>query len=231
MAGMIMISCSTEIKEEIVVTETESSTTQLSVTNSTEDSVLVFLTLSGYPANDTLHVKSVNNIFGIQDSGLVGSFYLQAGDTVSYTSTKWFSGNLGFGTQPINCTVTTWPTGTNPFEFNLNNNQESVDISAIGGVNCLLSVNLIGGPAWAATPTHPDVRFFYNDSMWQNSDLIGVYPYGCTNCTNTQGKDSCQTPNEKPNALPICNPTRAAYAHGGTVLVNFKGYTNTQICK
>ena len=204
--------------------------TQLTLVNSTKDSVLVYLTLSGYPASDTLHVKNVYAIFGCLQSGLVGSFYLPSKDSISYTSTKWFSGNIGFGTQPMNCTTTAWPTGANPFEFNLNNNQESIDISAMGGVNCLLTVDLIGGPQWQASPAYPNVRYMYNDSMWQNTGLIGVYPYGCTNCTNAQGKQSCQTPNEQPNTQPICTPTRGAGLHGGVLRVSFLGYTNFQIC-
>ena len=228
---MIMISCSTEIKEELIVTEVASSSTAIKVVNSTEDHLLVYLTLSGYPASDTIHVKDVYGIFGIKEHGLVGSFYIKAKDSVDYTSSKWFSGNMSFGGQPINCFSKSWPTGVNPFEFNLNNNQESIDISAMGGVNCILQVDLIGGPQWAASPKYPDVRYMYNDSMWKNSGLVGVYPYGCPNCTNTEGKQECQTPNEKPNSEPICNPTRAKGAHGGTVRVSFLGYTNTEICK
>ena len=205
--------------------------TKLTLVNSSKDSVLAFLILSGYPTPDSaIYVQNVNGIFGCTQTGLVGSFYIGAKDSVSYSSTKWFSGNIGFGTAPMNCTTTAWPTGANPFEFNINNGQESIDISAMGGVNCLLSVDLIGGPDWQATPTYPNVRYFYNDSMWKNSGLIGVYPYGCTNCTNAEGKQSCQTPNETPNTIPLCTPTRSANVHGGEIRVKFLGYTNFQIC-
>jgi hypothetical protein len=220
-----------EIKEEIVFTETVPTSTELTVVNGTKDSVLVYLTLSGYPANDTVHIKDVYGIFGIKQHGLVGSFYLAANDSATYRSKKWFSGNVGFGSQPLNCSTKEWPTGVNPFEFNLNNNQESIDISSIGGINCLLQVELIGGPEWQASPSYPDVRYFYNDSMYKNTGLIGVYPFGCTNCTDTAGKQPCQTPSEQPNSKPICNPTRAAGVHGGTVRVKFIGYTNFEICK
>lgn len=218
--------------EPVIPVPPADSKTEFTLVNSTEDSVLVFLTLSGYPdADSVLYVQNVNGIFGCTQTGLVGSFWIPSQDTVSYTSSKWFSGNVGFGTQPMNCTTTAWPTGSNPFEFNLNNGQESIDISAMGGVNCILSVDLIGGPQWQASPSYPDVRSFHNDSMWKNTGLIGVYPYGCTNCTNDQGKQACQTPSEKPNSEPICTPTRSANVHGGQVLVKFKGYTNTEICK
>lgn len=231
---LILISCATEINEDITV-NVESAppvqSTQLVLVNNTQDSLLVYLTLSGYPANDTVHVKDVFGIFGILEHGLVGSFYITPGDSVEYTSPKWFSGNVGFGSQPLNCSTVAWPTGVNPFEFNLNNNQESIDISAVGGVNCILSVDLVGGPQWQASPAYPNVTYFYNDSMRLNTDLIGVFPYGCTNCTDSAGKQPCQTPADQPCTSKICNPTRAAGVHGGKVIVTFKGYTNTQICK
>lgn len=225
---LVMISCSVKVEEEIFLEpKLDQLNTQLVVVNKGKDSVLVYLTLSGYPTNDSVHVKDVFGIFGIKQHGLVGSFFLASGDSASYISTKWLSGNISFGGQPINCFSEAWLTGVNPFEFNLNNDQESIDISAMGGVNCILQVELIGGPKWQASSKYQDVRYFYNDSMWRNSELIGVYPYGCTNCTNTEGKQDCQTPNEKPNSEPICNPTRAKGAHGGTVRVSFLGYTNT----
>ena len=222
----------TRSKPEPVIPVPAQEQTKLSLVNTTKDTVLVYLTLSGYPAGDSLiYVQNVNSIFGCTQSGLVGSFTIPPYDTLSYTSSKWFSGNVSFGAQPMNCTTTAWPTGVNPFEFNLNDGQESIDISAMGGVNCILAVDLIGGPQWQASPSNPDVRSFHNDSMWKNTGLVGVYPYGCTNCTNDQGKQPCQTPSEKPNSEPICTPTRSANVRGGTVLVKFKGYTNTEICK
>jgi len=230
LACLIMISCSTEIDEEIIVEPCQPLATQLTLVNHTNDSLLVYLTLSGYPASDTVHVKNVNGIFGITQSGLMGSFYIPAKDSVSYISSLWFSGNVSFGSQPLNCSTTAWPTGVNPFEFNLNNNQESIDISSIAGVNCLLEVNLIDGPQWQASSQYPDVRYFYNDSIYKNHGLLGVFPYGCTNCIDSAGKQACQTPAEMPDLSRICNPTRAANVHGGIVRVSFLGYTNYQIC-
>lgn len=227
---MVITSCRLNIQEEeTVCLNTDSLNTTLAVYNSREDSVLVYLTLGG--GYDSTFVQDVNGIFGITDSGLVGTFYIQSGDTVFYQSSLKLSGNIGFGSQGVNCFTTQWPTGVNIFEFNLNEAQESMDISAMGGVNSLMVVQNIGGPAWAATPSFPDVRSYYNDTMWKNTNLVGVYPYGCTTCTDTIGKQACQTPNETPDSTRICNPTRAAGVRGGLVLLTFKGYTNTEICK
>ena len=200
--------------------------TELVLVNDTRDTVLVYLTLSGYPSGDSVHVQDVHGIFGCEQTGLVGSFNMYPGDTLGYTSYKWFSGNVSFGGQPINCPTAEFPTGVNLFEFNLNCGQESIDISAVGGVNSMMEVDLYDGPNWEATTAHPDVRHFYNDSMWHNTGLVGVFPYGCTNCVNTEGKQACQTPSEKPNNNNICNPTRAAGVRGGIVMVTFKGFTN-----
>jgi hypothetical protein len=229
--SMTVLSCGWP-STEVETTEVDSlivPNTELVLVNSSDDTVLVYLTLSGYPAGDSVHVQDVNGIFGCTQTGLVGSFYMAPNDTLGYTSSQWFSGNVSFGGQPINCFTPEFPTGVNPFEFNLNCNQESIDISAIGGVNCILNVDLLLGPNWQATPSHPDVRSFYNDTMYANTGLVGVYPYGCTNCTNAAGKQPCQTPCEDPNTEPICNPTRAAGVKGGIVMVTFKGFTSANL--
>lgn len=227
---LVIMSCTVSVQEEETISVTpDSLNTTLAVYNGGQDSVLVYLTLGG--GDDSTFVQNVNGIFGITQSGLVGSFYLQAGDTVFYQSSLKLSGNIGFGSQGVNCFTDSWPTGVNIFEFNLNEDQESMDISAMGGVNSIMVVQNIGGPAWAATPSFPDVRLYFNDTMWKNTNLVGVYPYGCTTCTDTIGKQSCQTPNETPDSTRICNPTRAAGYRGGLVLLTFKGYTNFQICE
>lgn len=226
---LVIVSCTTTVQEEeVVLVNADSLNTTLAVYNGGKDSVQVYLTLGG--GYDSTFVQNVNGIFGITDSGLVGTFYLQAGDTVFYQSSLKLSGNIGFGSQGVNCFSDAWPTGVNIFEFNLNEDQESMDISAMGGVNCIMVVQNIGGPSWAATPSFPDVRIYFNDTMWKNTNKLGVYPYGCTTCTDTIGKQACQTPNETPDSTRICNPTRAAGYRGGLVLLTFKGYTNTEIC-
>jgi len=224
--GIILLFCNGKVKPVAPSTNTE-----FQIVNTTQDSVYVYLTLSGYPAADsTKFVQDVNGIFGCTQTGLNGMFWLYANDTVSYTSVKGFSGNISFGVAPMNCPTEAWPTGMNLFEFNLNEPQESIDISCMAGVNCILICDLIGGPAWPASNLFPNPRVLKNDTMGANTDRVGVYPYGCTNCTNTQGKQSCQTPSETPNTSPICNPTRAAGERGGLVRVKFDGYTNWKIC-
>lgn len=87
--------------------------------------------------------------------------------------------------------------------------------------------NVDSGPDWPAD-TAMNPRLLQNDSMWKNTGRVGVYPYGCTNCTNTEGRQQCQNPSETPNQYNICNPTRASGVHGGVVRLAFKGYTNLE---
>jgi hypothetical protein len=203
------------------------SNTEMQVINEFKDSVLMYVTLGG--GHDSTFIQNVNGIFNCKQIGLNGIVWVQPNETLTYVSTKCFSGNISFGVAPMNCSTTAWKTGMNIFEFNLNEPQESIDISCIAGVNCILRCDLIGGPDWEATPLYPNPRILQNDSMYKNTNRVGVYPYGCTNCVNTEGKQTCQVPSETPNAQHICNPTRAKGDRGGIVRVTFKGYTNLEI--
>lgn len=206
--------------------------TTLLVVNNTTDTVNVWLTLGVY--TDSLknyYLQNVNGVFGILDSGAVGIFAVLPNDTLSYTSTLGLSGNLCFGGPAINCPNTQWPTATNIFEFCLNNNfglnpQESVEISCIAGVNAFLAGRLIGDN-WIVTQGIDTVRTFKNDIVGHNSGLYGVFPTGCTNCTNQQGAPTC-TPAiafDTPNNFPICIIQRPAIGSGGTVICIFNGFT------
>lgn len=206
--------------------QNEETTTELTLVNNSQDTALVFLTLSGYPPNlAPNYVQNVNGVLNCTQNGLNGSFYLLPGDSTSYVPIKRLSGNLSFGSPPINCPTESFPTGVNLFEFNLNCPQESIDISAVSGVNCILEVDLIGGPNWPAAQ-YNNPRKIWNDSMYKNTGLVGVFPLGCTNCVNTQGKQACITEPETPDSTHICNPTRAKNNKGGSVRVVFKGFTN-----
>lgn len=99
---LVIMSCTVSVQEEETISVTpDSLNTTLAVYNGGQDSVLVYLTLGG--GDDSTFVQNVNGIFGITQSGLVGSFYLQAGDTVFYQSSLKLSGNIGFGSQGVNC--------------------------------------------------------------------------------------------------------------------------------
>jgi len=198
--------------------------TGFEVVNSTEDSVQMFLTINS-PADSTW-VQSVDGIFGIPaGSGLQGSVWLQPNDTLSYTPTLQFSGNVSFGTTPAQCPTESWPTGVNIFEWSTNvpkGANEGLDLSCVDGVNCIMHIDLIDGPDWIADTI--SVRTIENKFIGGNTGIPGVFPYGCPGCTNTDGKAACQTPNETPNTEPICTPTRGTDQKGGKIRITFKGY-------
>jgi hypothetical protein len=212
----------------------ESTNTEVRVINSTDTSVVVYLTLGA----DTNYVTDVNGIFGITTSGLQGFFTLNAGDTISYTSIgKGFSGNLTFGTPPVNCPDTTlFPNGINIFECSLNNNfvgipnaQETVDISCVSGVNSKIICNL-SDSTWNAGGTLK-VSTFENSYLYDNVFRTGVFPYGCDSCTVIKNPPICagHKPFSQPQSKSICNVQRDATLKGGVVYVIFGGFLKGEI--
>ncbi len=202
-----------------------STQTTLKVKNSSTNDVEVWLTLGNVDG----FVTDVNGIFGIAESGLQGSFTLKAGEELEYTSDKGLSGNLSFGTAPINCPTSTYANGVNIFEFCLNNSsqagtpQETIDISAVAGVHSLLKATLSGGGEWNAGTAHTGIASFENAALYSNTGLVGVFPYGCDNCTSSDAPPSCpgHPAYETPQSEPICNIQRDATNSGGTVTVEF----------
>jgi len=214
---------SIEVIEVVEVIEVENSThTKLMVKNMSNDSIQVYLTLGGGAG----YIHSVSGIFGITNNqSLQGSFYLSANDSVMYDNPTPISGNISFGIAPSNCT------SVNLFEFCLNNasldsvapNQmESVDISCMSGVNVYGSMELKGGGGYW-TDNHKDTNAtkIVNNAKYHNSNISGIFPYGCPNCINTTGKQACQTPTATPNTYNICLIQRNATESGGVVIINY----------
>ncbi len=205
----------------------DSGNTTLKVQNSSDEDITVWLTLGNIPG----YVTSVNGIFGIATIGLQGSFILKAGETAEYTSEEPISGNISFGTAPENCPTSEYPNGINIFEFCLNNYgqednaQETIDVSNVAGISSIIKVTLSGGGAWNAGSDNPNITTFQNDELYKNTGLIGVFPYGCDNCTSSDNPPVClgHPAYETPQALPICNVQRNADSNGGIITVEFVG--------
>lgn len=205
--------------------------TSLCVVNNTSDTIDAFLTLSVY--TDTMakyYIQNVNGIFGMDTTGTVGMFTIMPNDTVIYLNdTMALSGNICFGGQPTNCPTSIFPKGTNIFEFTINNQkcglyqQESVEISCVAGVNSYMVGNL-KGTGWIVTTGIDTVTTFSNNTLGNNTGRVGVFPTGCTNCTNHKGAPTC-TQLEKPNDKPICIIQRPAIGAYGVLICTFNGYT------
>jgi hypothetical protein len=198
------------------VSETE--TTLIGVTNSSDSAVTAYLTLN---VGDNF-VDNVNGIFGISsEKNLQGSFTLNPKDTLWYESSKIMSGNLTFNNPPLNC-----PVGITQYEFTLNNfgsapkAQETIDISCVAGVSTIGKFSVFGGGKWTNGVDTTSVTEFQNNVLDKNTNVTGVYPYGCTNCTFSHNPPKCvDTSKVKPSDKPICNVQRSANESGGKVLV------------
>ncbi|SCW78849.1 hypothetical protein [Ancylobacter rudongensis] len=219
-----------------------SAQTEIIVTNGTTAAVTAWLTLGPTPGC----VSSVSDVPFVttQVTPLQGSFVLAGGASVSYTSpdSLGFNGNITFGTPPLNCPTPDCPDGINLAEFIVNNAfqgpyaQETIDISAVGGVNALIEFQMSGGGAWSASTAYPDVTSFQNKAIGANLGQVGVFPYGCDDCTASVSPPPCATPPvNAPNPLTpqktaICNVQRSASGSGGTVTITFLGFADGVTC-
>ena len=220
-----------EVVEVVEVVETVDTIkrTTLEILNTSEhDSVLTYLTIG----SDTNFVTDVNGIFGINDSGLQGSFWLVKDSLYTYEfNNKGLSGNFSFDTVPLNCPAGTFKTGTNLFEVTINNYgtvskaQETIDISNVAGVNAMCRYSMVGGGTWIAGGD--SVSSFGNSSIYNNVDSVGVFPFGCDNCTSSVKPPKCidTLKISKPQPRHICNVSRNSKESGGTIRLSFMGFT------
>jgi hypothetical protein len=205
--------------------------TQLVIRNASKKPVTVWITLGATPGclQDVTQIPYVTS-----GTGLVGSFVLNSKQvTAAYApAVLGFNANLSFNTQPLNCPCDAMPYGVNLFEFIINNgfqpagSQETVDISCVAGVNCIIMAEL-SGATWNAGPTQPNVTKIQNGVPPTNTGKVGVYPFGCDTCTSITAPPSCPSqpwPYETPQTDAICNVQRDATGPcGGIVKVTYLG--------
>lgn len=209
--------------------------THLEVTNSAAEAVLAYITL-GATLGCVQDVSSLICTEGVEITelhSLMGSFTLLPGVTtrISAPEGMGLNGNFSFNTPPLNCPCPDFPEGVNLAEFIINNGfqpggQETVDISGVCGANAFLRFELSAGD-WTSNGGAIAVSSIANVTRYKNTGIVGVFPYGCDNCTSSDNPPSCvgQHP-EYANADPICNVQRPASGNqGGTVRVVFVGFT------
>jgi hypothetical protein len=212
-----------------------SKTTILELENASNETVQVYLTLGATPGcvRNVADIPFVTNVV----HALQGWFELAPGGAVSYVTPQslGLNGNFAFGAPPINCPTEAFPNGVNLAEFILNNGyqgtgaQETIDISAVAGVNAKLEFSMKGGGAWNAGPTVPLVTQFENKGLNDNSGQVGVFPYGCDDCTQSVSPPQCDgSPTPPPygscQTAAICNVQRDASTAGGVVSITFRGF-------
>lgn len=203
--------------------------TYTQVFNATPDSVKVWVTLGATPGclQDVTKIPFVKN-----GSGLQGWFYLAGGDsTIIYApDSVGFNGVISFGYPPDNCPDSVrYPNGINQYEFIVNNGfqagqpQESINISCVHGVNCVIRVDILTKNVFNAGPTIPSIASFVNSLDKNKMGLPGVYPYGCTHCTDTKGAPSCIPMPQPVSPAAICQIQRPANQSDGLIKVIYLG--------
>jgi hypothetical protein len=205
--------------------------TQLSVTNQTKDSVLVYVTFAAQNSKNNCcaapaGLSDFTFLKPVKGNSLMGTFMLAPKSTKNFDPKgKCFSGNVGFYIAP-QCQVKGadfhhGQSGTNIAEFTLNPTSvcdEAFDISCVNGVNCFMQVIAKANSGWTYGPANTPINAIYNRGLNENTGLPGVFPVNCTDCIRLVGPKPCpELPQGTPQKKRICNVQRSG--RGGTVKV------------
>lgn len=207
--------------------------TQIKIYNATQDSVLVYITLGATPGC----LQNVTKIPFITDTitgqlGMQGTFKLAGGDsTIAYApDSLGYNGVISFNYAPDNCRTVNYPDGINQFEFMINNlfqgpsAQESINISCVHGVNCVIRVNTQTSNPFNAGPTIQKIQGFANTLNKNQIGIPGVYPYGCDTCTGSKNPPACISLPQPSQKQSICQVQRNAMGCGGLIKVIYEGF-------
>lgn len=205
--------------------------TTLKIINGTSDPVDIYFTLGTNDGNvTTADMSFLTSIYDAQK----GMFTLGANATQEYTNPegKNFNGHFAIGAYALNCPDRTlFPNGQSLFEFFLNvpvatGAFETCDISCVYGCNAHFSYTMNGGGAgWTVDNGKQTFTSGSNLPLNENTNRVGVFPYGCQFCTSRANPTSPCGPafTNQPSSSPICQAMRDAAKAGGTVEVTYKG--------
>jgi len=208
--------------------------TTLHVKNNSSQAVITYITLgatAGCVQDVSQLITDGNPITKMYP--LMGHFELPAGATVTLSApnNEGLNGNFSFGTPPLNCPTPQLPNGVVLAEFIINNGfqqngQETIDISCVPGVNALLAFEMSSTDWTSNWGKITSVQKIENSTKLNNTDRVGVFPYGCDNCTSSDNPPECVGKQSKyANKEPICNVQRpAGNNQGGTLTLVFNGY-------
>lgn len=206
-------------------------TTILKVRNDYTSSVNVYITL-GATAGCVQDVADIGGVSITKLYPLMGHFDLPAGDIVTLYAPvgMGFNGNFSFNTPPMNCPTPEFPNGVNLGEFIINNGfqgqygQETIDISCVAGANCIMAFEM-STDDWSSNFGKIKVKNIENGAKLDNTNRVGVFPYGCDNCNSSDNPPECVGKQPQyANKEPICNVQRSAQDNkGGTIILAYKG--------
>ena len=221
--------CSNEVKKS---TSEPLDVTLMKIYNRTDVPVLVYITLGTTEGC----LQNVLDIPFVQDSvagqrGLQGTFILSPGDsTVAYApDSLGYNGVISFGFAPDNCASPAYINGINQFEFMINNAyqganaQESINISCVHGVNCIIRTDVVSNNPFNAGPTFTNVQGFSNRLDKNAIGIVGIYPYGCDTCTGSKSPPACISLPQPAQKQSICQVQRNASLSGGLIKILYLG--------
>ncbi|CAK0771650.1 conserved hypothetical protein [Gammaproteobacteria bacterium] len=229
----VLLNSCVEVVEVEVNTPSNQNQTTMQIFNHSKDTVLVYVTLGATPGC----IQDVSLIPFITDTlqgGLQGTFTLAPNDsTIAYApDSLGYNGVISFNYAPDNCTTPSYTNGLNQFEFIINNSfqagnpQETIDISCVHGVNCVIRVDLLTNNYFNAGPTIPKIQSFANTMNRNEIGIAGVYPFGCDTCTGSKNPPSCIPLPQPHQTQSICNVQRNASQSGGLIKVIYLGQVN-----
>ncbi len=202
-----------------------SQTTGVTLQNKDNKPVKIFFTL-GVVTGCESNVQAIFPTMQLNTPGVTTIGYVTlnpkgtAGDSISSTSASCYSGSFSAESVRINCSTDKFPNGQSLAEFIVNNGfqagspQETVDISCVAGSNAIWKFDLDGGQSnWTVTTdtrttpaTTKVVKSMQNNDIYDNVGDIGVFPFGCTNCTNNLGVPCCAPPATAGSNMNSANP-------------------------
>ncbi len=207
--------------------------TVLQVRNDSPTKVTVYITLGATQGC----VQDVSQITGASITKmypLMGHFELSSKATVvlSAPAGMGFNGNFSFNTPPLNCPTPQLPDGVVLAEFIINNGfqqygQETIDVSCVAGANAFVAFEMSEDDWSSNFGKIAAIKSISNGTKLDNTNRVGVFPYGCDNCTSSNNPPSCvgQQP-QYANKEPICNVQRPAGSNkGGILTAVYKGPT------
>jgi len=208
-------------------------TTVLQVRNDAAVSVNVYITL-GMPPGCVHDVAQITGVNIVKLQPLMGHFDLAPGAKVTLAAPAGmgFNGNFSFNTPPLNCPTPQQPDGVVLAEFIINNGfqqygQETIDVSCVAGANAFVAFEMSEDDWTSNFGKITAIKKIENGTKLDNTGKVGVFPYGCDNCTSSDNPPSCVgKQSQYANKEPICNVQRPAGNNkGGTLTVVYKGPT------
>jgi hypothetical protein len=206
--------------------------TKIKLTNQNAKDVLTYITL-GATAGCIVDVEKIifsEKVELTKVADLMGHFILKGNSSIylEAPNNEGFNGNISFNTPPMNCKSAELPNGMNVAEFIVNNgfqglnSQETIDNSCVAGANAKIKFSM-DADDWTTDSGTVNVSEFENNEWDKNTNVIGVFPYGCDNCTASVSPPSCI--GKQPqfvSSRPLCNVQRSAENNkGGTVEIAF----------